>query len=119
MTGSNKINVFEAQHRISDNAESIQTWRQKHHGASRRLAGVDQMGQIRYSLRSINWIDKMHDPNQNTARSKVETVLLDVTLTPAGVSRFTSIPEINNKDDEIVKYDNNKKKKFWQYKSSY
>ena len=77
------------------------------------------MEQIRYSLRSINWIDKIHDPNQNTARFKVETVLLDVILTPAGVSRFTSIPETNNEGDEIAKYDNNKKNKFWQCKASY
>ena len=46
----------------------------------------------------------------NTARSKVETALLDVTLTPAEVVQFTSTPAILSDEDETTKHDNNNKK---------
>ena len=44
-----------------------------------------------------------------TARSKVETTLLDVTLALSEVSQFTPTPETNKDDDKATKYDNNTK----------
>ena len=46
----------------------------------------------------------------NTARSKVETALLDVTLTPAEVIQFTPTPGTLSEEDETTKHNNNTQK---------
>ena len=58
---------------------------------------------------SIGWL-KSTSPITTVhyiARSKVETVLLEVTLTPTEVSQFTPTPSANTNDDEITKHDKN------------
>ena len=47
----------------------------------------------------------------NTARSKVETALLDVTLTTAEVEQFTPTPDKSTDDEEVTRHDNNNKKR--------
>ena len=61
----------------------------------------------------IGWLKNMSPiiTLHNTARSKVETVLLDVTLTPAEVVQFTPIPATSLDKDETTKRDNNNTKK--------
>ena len=61
---------------------------------------------------SIGWIKNMSPITtlHNTARSKVETALLDVTLTPAEVVQFTRTPVILSDENETTKYDNNNNK---------
>ena len=46
----------------------------------------------------------------NTARSKVETALLDVTLTTEEIAQFTPKVKTNTDDDETTRHDNNNKK---------
>ena len=45
----------------------------------------------------------------NTARSKVESTLLDVTLTTAEVAQFTLTLNTCSDDDEATRHDNNNK----------
>ena len=61
---------------------------------------------------SIGWLKHMSPITtlHNTARSKVETALLDVTLTPAEVVQFTRTPVILSDENETTKYDNNNNK---------
>ena len=47
----------------------------------------------------------------NTARSKVETALLDATLTPAEVIQFTPTPGTLSEEDETTNHNNNTKKR--------
>ena len=46
----------------------------------------------------------------NTARSKVETALLDVTLTTEETAQFTPKVNTNIDDDETTRHDNNNKR---------
>ena len=57
-------------------------------------------------LKNMNTITTLH----NTARSKVENALLDVTLTTAEVTQFTPTMNENKDEDETTRHDNNKKK---------
>ena len=61
---------------------------------------------------SIGWLKNMSPITtlHNIARLKVETALLDVTLTPAEVVQFTSTPETLSDEDETTKHDNSTKK---------
>ena len=61
---------------------------------------------------SIGWLKNMSTITtlHNTARSKVEQALLDVTLTAAEVRQFTPTQTHNKDDDEATLHDNNKKK---------
>ena len=60
---------------------------------------------------SIGWLKNMSTITtlHNTARSKVESALLDVTLATAEVEQFTPTLNTNSDDDEATRYDNNNK----------
>ena len=62
---------------------------------------------------SIGWLKNMSTITtlHNTARSKVETALLDVTLTAEEIARFTPKVNTNTDDDETTRHDNNNKNK--------
>ena len=47
----------------------------------------------------------------NTSQSKVEIVLLSVTLVSEDASQVTPTPVTNKEDDETTKHDNNNNKK--------
>ena len=61
---------------------------------------------------SIGWLKNMSTITtlHNTARSKVETALLDVTLTTTEVAQFTPTLNTSLDDDEATRHDNNNKK---------
>ena len=60
---------------------------------------------------SIGWIKHMNPITtlHNTARSKVETVIHDVNLTPSEVTQFTPTQTTLSEEDETTRHDNNNK----------
>ena len=61
---------------------------------------------------SIGWLKNMSTITtlHNTARSKVASTLLDVTLTTVEVTQLTPTLNTSSDDDEITRHDNNNKK---------
>ena len=61
---------------------------------------------------SIGWLKNMSTITtlHNTAKTKVETALLDITLTAAEVDQFTLTPDKSTDDDEATRHDNNNNK---------
>ena len=60
---------------------------------------------------SIGWIKHMSPITtlHNTARSKVETAIHDVNLTPTEVTQFTPTQTTLSEEDETTRHDNNNK----------